>query len=275
MTNAPQRIIDFYTRIFSETDRLDRNIGSLERTRTIDILDRHLPEPPAVIIDVGGATGTYACWLMERGYEVHLIDLVLHHVEKARDAMERVAGDRWWSASVGDGSNLPFQTDNADVVLLMGPLYHLQEKNERLGVLGEASRVLRPGGAVVCAAISRFASFIDGLYSGYIHDPAFRNIIAGDLRDSCHRNPTEKPEYFTEAYFQHPSELNDEIASAGFLDVRVLAVEGVLWFTKNTDALREDESAWSAAMDFMRMIEGDASIIGASSHLLAIGKKSR
>ena len=100
VTNDSQRIIDFYTRVFSESERLNQDLGPLEWVRTIDIFERHLPKPLAVVIDVGGATGTYACWLLERGYEVHLIDLVPQHVEQAREFMERVAGPTCWSAAL-------------------------------------------------------------------------------------------------------------------------------------------------------------------------------
>src|SRR5919108_179380 len=58
--------------------------GQLERTRTQELLARWLPQPPAVVFDVGGGTGHYALWLAERGYSVHLIDPVPVHVEHAR-----------------------------------------------------------------------------------------------------------------------------------------------------------------------------------------------
>lgn len=269
-----RKIIDYYTRIFSESGRLVQDIGPLEWVRTVDIFERYLPRPPAVVVDVGGATGAYASWLLKRGYEVHLIDVVPRHVEIAREVMVRVAGSASWSARIGDGRNLGFEAESADVVLLMGPLYHLQKEEERLQVLRETWRVLRPGGITLCATISRFASFMDGLDSGYIHDPEFRRIIANDLENGHHHNPTEKPEYFTDAYFQHPDELREEIETAGFVDIRLLAVEGVLWVTKDLEALQRNERAWKAALDFMRTVEEDSSIIGTSPHLLAIANKS-
>jgi hypothetical protein len=56
--------------------------------------------------------------------------------------------------------------------------------------------VLRPGGIVVAAAISRFASLLDGLISGWLGDPEFDAIVERDLAEGQHRNPTNRPEWF-------------------------------------------------------------------------------
>lgn len=61
---------------------------SLELVRTHDILQRHLPPPPATVLDVGGGSGVYACWLASLGYTVHLVDAVPLHVEQAMIAIE-------------------------------------------------------------------------------------------------------------------------------------------------------------------------------------------
>src|SRR5919108_3456011 len=131
--------------------------GHLERTRTQELLARWLPQPPAVVFDVGGGTGHYALWLAERGYTVHLIDPVPLHVEHARQrsaAAERALA----SVRLGDARRLELPHGCADAVLLLGPLYHLTQRAERVAALREARRVLRPGGIVLAAVISRFAS---------------------------------------------------------------------------------------------------------------------
>src|SRR3954467_12284058 len=64
-----------------ERTRLD---GSLELVRTKVLLDRMLPDPPATVLDVGGAFGVYAGWLTERGHDVKIVDPVPLHGESAR-----------------------------------------------------------------------------------------------------------------------------------------------------------------------------------------------
>ena len=83
--------------------------------------------------------------------------------------------------------------------------------------LQELLRVLRPGGVIVAAAISRFASTLDGLRTGAFDDPVFAAIATQDLRDGQHRNPTDNPLYFTTAYFHRPEELAAEPREAGGL----------------------------------------------------------
>src|SRR5262249_31913758 len=112
-------------------------------------------------------------------------------------------------------------------VLLLGPLYHLPEREERLRAWREARRVLRPGRSVFAAGISRFASLLDGLRTGRVFDdPAFAAIVERDLADGQHRNETGELRYFTTAYFHEPDELAEEGEEAGFEGVALHAIEG-------------------------------------------------
>src|SRR5262249_2900536 len=173
-----------------ERDRLANGTGALEFARTRELLERYLPPPPAVVADVGGGPGRYAIWLAERGYRVHLVDPIAMHVEQAKTAARDRPGTALASAEVGDARNLRLPDASADAVLLLGPLYHLPERADRLRALAEARRVCRPGGVVFAAAISRFASTLDGLRSGYLEDPAFAAVAAADRQSGRHRNPT-------------------------------------------------------------------------------------
>src|SRR5437899_872411 len=81
---------------------------------------------------------------------------------------------------------------------------------------GEARRILKRGGVFFAAAISRFASLLDGLSTGNFRDAQFREIVAADLASGQHRNPTSHPAYFTTAYFHRPEDLAAEVREAGF-----------------------------------------------------------
>jgi hypothetical protein len=155
----------------------------------------------------------------------------------------------------------------------MGPLYHLPEREDRIRALREAFRVLRPGGTVVAALISRFASLLDGYFSGLIEDPEFVRILERDLASGRHENPTEHPFYFTSAYLHHPAEIASELAEAGFAGVELCAVEGPFWCLKDFDAHWSDAERRERMLGYLRRVERDHSLMGVSAHLLAVSTR--
>jgi len=252
-----------------EAGRLFAGAGILERARTEDVVERHLPRPPARLLDVGGATGVYARWLTEVGYEVHLVDPVPRHVDEAR----RHSGPPLASARVGDARALAEMDASADGVLLLGPLYHLTAREDRVRALAEARRVLRPGGVVVAAAISRHASLLDGFMRGLIDDPEFVRIVERDLAEGQHRNPTDRLEYFTTAVFHEPSGLREEAAKAGLEVEKVVAVEGPGWLMPDLAGRWADEGKRRQLLDLLRRIETDPAVLSMTGHLLVIAHR--
>jgi ubiquinone/menaquinone biosynthesis C-methylase UbiE len=255
-----------------ESERLSNEWGELERLRTQAILARHLPSPPAVILDVGGAAGAYAFPLAQKGYQVHLIDPVELHLGQARSYAE-ASGVTLASITQGDARQLDFPAGSADAALLLGPLYHLVERSDRLQALLEARRVLRPRGVLFAASISRFASLIDGLSRGYFEDAEFRKIVEVDLTYGLHRNPTNRPAYFTTAYFHRPEEFAAEIGGAGFGEIRILAIEGPAWSTARFREAWKDTVQRQQLLEFLSMIEGEPSIQGGSAHVMAVASR--
>jgi SAM-dependent methyltransferase len=175
---------------------------------------------------------------------------------------------------VGDARALRLPDANVDAVLLLGPLYHLTERAERIQVLAEARRVCRPGGVIIAAAISRFASTLDGLRGGYLEDPTFAAIAAGDRHDGRHRNPTNDPAYFTTAYFHRPEELAAECAAAGLVLEATVAVEGPAWFLPDLDARLADESRGAVLLTALAALEAEPTLLGVSAHLLTVARRA-
>lgn len=256
-----------------ERDRLTRGMGRLEELRSWDVLGRWLPPPPATVLDVGGGPGRYAVPLAGQGYVVHLLDPVPLHVDQARHAGS--TGPRpLASVRLGDARDLPFDDASADVVLLMGPLYHLVERADRLRALREAHRVLRPGGVVVATAVSRFASALSGFHSEFLRQPEFLPIVRSDLETGVHRNPDGRPGWFTTAYFHHPSELTAEIADAGFEPAGAVGLEGLAGAAPDIEGLLDDAAIRSRVLDVLRRTEEETALLGMSSHLMARGRRS-
>lgn len=264
-----RHVIRYYEEIEHESDRLDKGTARLEGERTREILRRHLPAPPARILDAGGGPGAYAFWLAEQSYEVHLLDIVPRHIEQAR---QRDKDGILKSAAVGDARNLDFETDSMDAVLLLGPLYHLPARQDRSAALEESQRVLKQGGILFCAAISRFASFLDGMKQGYLFNPEFARIVLKDLNEGRHENPDMDPRYFTTACFHRPEEFKEEITDAGFDLVRTIGLEGPAWLLGDFDQLWADEAKRRDLLSFLKLIESETSIIGVSAHILTVAK---
>lgn len=243
--------------------------GELERLRTEAILVQYLPPAPAKIFDIGGAAGVYAFELAKRGYQLHLIDPVELHLEQAR-SYAADSGVALASIARGDARHLEVRSSSADAVLLLGPLYHLVERADRLLALREARRVLKAAGVLFAAAVSRFASLLDGLSTGNFPDAEFRKIVAADLGSGQHRNPMNNPHYFTTAYFHRPEELAAEVRDAGFGEVQILAVEGPAWSAARFGEAWNDSAQRRSLMEFLSMIEREPSVQGASAHLIAV-----
>lgn len=269
----PREVLDYYDR-YPEESRLQHGPFRLEFERTCDILSRVLPPPPASIVDVGGAAGAYSFMLAAAGYSVHLVDgsarLVAEAQRRSAGAAHPLA-----SAAVADARALPQHDACADAVLVMGPLYHLVEEEDRLAALREASRVVQPGGIVVVAAISRYASALDGLVRRLTLDPAFKQIRDRDLIDGQHRNDAQSAEHFTTAYFHRPEDLAAEMHRAGLGAVSIRGVEGPGWMLLDFDERWEDEAMRAEMLDIGRRLESEPSIVGASAHLLGVGRRPR
>ncbi|HEX6103966.1 MAG TPA: class I SAM-dependent methyltransferase [Gemmatimonadales bacterium] len=256
-----------------EEIRLGRGAAQLEFARTCEILDRVAPPAPAVVLDVGGGSGPYACRLAELGYEVHLLDPVSRLVDEARRASARLRRPMA-SCRVGDARRLDQPDRSADLVLMLGPLYHLPEAHDRARALAEAHRVLRAGGLLVAAAISRFASLFDGLARDLLGDADFALIVEQDLATGRHRNPTPRQDYFTTAYFHHPAELEAELSAAGFRVEGLYGVEGAAWMLSDFDRRWADPAGRERLLRSARAIESEPALLGVSAHLLGIGRRT-
>jgi SAM-dependent methyltransferase len=266
-SSLEQHILHYYES-GQEAERLESPFSRWEKLRTLDLLDRFLPPAPARILDVGGAAGAYAFPLAEKGYVVDLFDPVPLHIEQAK--RRAASGQRApRNIQVGDARAIPRDDGAADAVLFFGPLYHLIDSDDRLKAIREARRVLRAGGILLAVAISRFASALDGIARGLIRDPDFVRIVEQDLKTGQHRNETGNLDYFTTAFFHHPDELKRELIEGGFPNPTLCAIEGPLWTVPESATAEQQENF----MATMRALESEATLIGASAHIMSIAAK--
>ncbi len=254
-----------------ERDRLAVGRGRVEFLRIRELLARFLPEAPATVLDVGGGAGAYALPLAAAGYQVHLVDPVPLHVEQA-GAASRDADSPLASVSLGDARDLQAADASVDAVLLLGPLYHLTSREDRVTALREARRVLRPGGIVVAKALSRFYPVFEGLADGMPPEAGWRADLPRFLADGQYRNPGGDPASFTTSYFHRPEELTAEIADAG-LEVReFVAASGSVKLLPDLSERLDRQEDCDYVLSVLRLVEAEPSLIGMSQNFVAIAR---
>ncbi|WP_327373019.1 class I SAM-dependent methyltransferase [Streptomyces sp. NBC_01216] len=265
MTTIDPRIAGFYTE-YDEASRLHSTAtGRLEFERTQELLRRYLPPAPARVLDVGGGPGTHAGWLTEEGYEVLLLDPVPKHVEQARERAPRCV------AQLGDARDLEVEAGTFDAVLLLGPLYHLAERGDRLAALREARRVAVPGGVVAAAGISRYSLMQDYTVSAGLSP----ELLAGEVSQVVRTGSYDGSRGFTVVHFHTAAELTQEASEAGLGAVRVHGIEGPGWaYVVAAGRCAGQEEAGALVTDAIataRLADEHGVFHDASAHMLVVG----
>lgn len=249
-----------------EWERLERH--KTEFAVTLRAFQTHLPPPPARIIDIGGGPGRYAIALAQLGYQVTLVDLSRKSLalaaEKAAEAQVDI--EQLIRANALDLGMISTSTYQAAII--MGPLYHLLEHKERIQAIQEAIRVVEAGGIVGAAFITRFAPFRQAAVDEqeWLFD---EHAYAMDLLESGIHTQTTM---FANAYFIHPDDVLPLMESVGLQTILLLGVEGIVAGHEEVmNALHG--SAWEAWVELNYQLGQDASLYGASDHLLYLGQK--
>jgi SAM-dependent methyltransferase len=250
-----------------EQGRLDSAHGQLEFERTKEIVARYLPPPPAVIADIGGGPGRYAHWLADLGYQVRHRDLMPLHVEQVRQSAG--TGGRI-DTGEADARDLDLDTASVDAVLLLGPLYHLVRRADRVQALAEARRVVRPGGPVLAVAISRWAARLDGILRLRLYQagPDAEEQVAEVERTGW--LPPFGPDSFT-GYTHRPAQLRAELTASGLRVADLVVVEGAAVLLDDLDARMADPEDRRVVLNTARALERVPELLGVGPHLLAAG----
>lgn len=262
----PDAALRAYYALGDEQGRLAHPLGTVEFERTKEIIGRHISPPPARVADIGGGPGRYAVWLAALGYDVVLRDLMVLHVEQAATAARSV--DLEIDAAVGDARALDLSDAGFDVVLLLGPMYHLNVRADRLRCLDETRRILRPGGMAFVAAISRWAprlhaEVVARLYRDYPNVRAeiprieetgiLPPLFEGSFTGYCHR----------------PDELRTEIEAAGLDCLDLVSVEGIAFALSDIEERMTNDVDREVVLEAARAIERVPELLGLAPHLVA------
>lgn len=125
----------------------------------------------------------------------------------------------------------------------------------------------------MAAAISRWASALDGLSRNLLTDNDFVGMVERDLADGRHYNPTDRVDYFTTAYFHRPDELRREVIDAGFEAEGPYGIEGPGWILPDFEERWSDPKRREVLIQVARTVESEPAMVGVSAHLLVVGRK--
>lgn len=258
-------INDFYTQSTEET-RLQTGLGPLKFLRNKQLIQRYLPCYSAVIADIGGGTGHYAAWLSEMGHQVILLDPVRKHVLQAKKRSSR--SKHAFRCIEAEARNLPIKANSVDVVILHGPLYHLQEQADRIAALKEARRILKTGGVVIGFAITYAASTLAALQNGLFHHPEVYEMCRSALQSGEHVPPATFPGMLPQAFFHRPDELVKEFEQAGFKKYGLHAVEGIAWLDRKFFETWASPEKQGHLLTLLEATESDVELLCLSPHIM-------
>ena len=269
-TLISKELENFYNKASEET-RLEKGMGIFEFERIKELIELHISKSNATIIDVGGGTGKYSEWLAKKEHTVHLIEPVLKHIKLAEKRAKKLK--KPFSVSIGEASNLPYKENSADLVILHGPLYHLQKREDRVKAILEAKRVLKKGGIILGFAINATASTVVGLMNGMIHANSFFKMCKEELTTGIHNAPKDFPFLLADAFYHKPQDLKAEFIEQNLNFINLFAVEGMIWLDNEYFANMIDKKKSKTLKKLQTLTQNDEYLLPFSPHMMIAVKK--
>ncbi|KKO05022.1 hypothetical protein LCGC14_0078410 [marine sediment metagenome] len=262
----------FYNKASEET-RLEKGMGIIEFERIKSLIEKYIPSRTSKIIDIGGGTGKYSEWLARKGHQVHLVEPVIKHLQIAEERANKLKNK--FHVKLGESKKLDFPNKFADLIILHGPLYHLQKKEDRDISIKEAKRVLKNNGIILGFAINYTASTLVGLLNGLIHKKSFFEMCKSELTTGIHNPPDDFPWLLAEAYYHKPEQLKDEFINQELTYLNTYAVEGMAWLDKDYFINMLNDKKKKNLMDLIQITENDSYILPFSPHMMIAVKKTK
>ena len=142
-----QTLIDYYSNN-DEEGRLLSKHGSVEFLTTMRYIDKYI-KPGDKVLEIGAGTGRYSHALARQGYEVDALELVEYHIDifkKNTQPNEKITIRQGNALDLSD-----FADNKYDITLLLGPMYHLYTKEDKITAINEAIRVTKQNGVIFIA----------------------------------------------------------------------------------------------------------------------------
>ena len=242
--------------------------GRMEYEMTMRIFDKYMGANNTVL-DLGGGAGVYSIPLAKAGNKVYLADLSERLIEVAKKADE----DKLLTCDVVNAIDLSIYEDSKfDIVLLMGPLYHLLEASEREQCIRECYRVLKKGGKIFASFIP-FLSGSIGIVERYINHP--EQVDINNLKEvfSSGKFRNIAKNGFQEGYYPSSKEIEKLFADGGFTKIEIRSIRGFGNDREEYIYKIKDTEIRDAVFSLIEKTAADESIVEMCSHAMYIGNK--
>lgn len=262
-----QELIDQYTGV-DEDGRLTRQfITQMEFDTTMHVLKEYLT-PEIKVIEQGAATGRYSLKFAKMGCDTTAIELVPDQV----NILKRKATEQGLTLSIYEGNacSVPFvESDSHDLSVILGPLYHLQTQEERDQAISEAHRILKPGGVLAVAYISRY--FVAGMFAQQFPQLVTPEVLSTLFESGLVPNKLADS-FFNVGYFASPSEMERLVSEHGFTKLRHVATDGFGRYISSgvNKFTPEQYKTW---LSYHLKTCDEPSLLGSSNHGLMIARK--
>ena len=253
-------LIEKYYNKFNEDKRLKSRHGIVEFSVTMDYIQKYIEDKNAKILDIGAGTGAYSIFLSNKGYEVTAVELVKKNLSVLKQKTDKV---KTFLANALDLGML--KDEQFDIVLLLGPLYHLFSEKDKIKALMEARRVLKPNGILFVAYLLADYAFIrHAIMDNFLRD----SINAGKIDQNFNIISSEE-DLYSYVRLNEIDNLNDR---CGLKRIKIIAPDGATDYIRNyINKLSEED--FETYIRYQKTNCERPELIGASSHVLDILKK--
>lgn len=253
---------------YREEDRLTtNNARRIEFINTVKILNEHIRKN-SKILDCAAGTGVYAFYLAEQGHDVTATDITPRHIDIINKNIKNKK--LTMKTAVLDATDLSvFADDSFDVVLNMGPFYHLITEEQRNRCLDECIRVLKKGGILVTAYIPRFFVF---QYVAMSDKRYLDSNLAKQLTETGVLKHSDEKCFWTDTYYSSKEEMEQLYISRNLEITDHFAQDGMAPLLSH-QVDRWSESEFDIWCRYHYSICREPSILGASNHVIIIGEK--
>ncbi len=254
-------VIDFYNN-YNEEGRLLKKSRLPEYLNTMKYIEKYI-SPGAKIIEIGAGTGRYSIALAEKGYDITAVELVPHNIEIMKKKVKSHHNIKIFEGNACDLS--AFKSDNYDIVLLLGPMYHLFTDEDKHRALSEAIRIAKTNGIIYASYCNNDTS----MYKFFYTNRVLKYLEKGLIKEDYHT--VSSPEEIFELY--RKSDIDELMKKHNVTRLHFVGVDMLSYLYDDTfDNLSDRE--FEEYMKFLSNLCEREDCVGLSIHMLDVFRKN-